>query len=92
MVLPEAEVAHGFAYHHVPLDGQDHQGPQGNFTCKAVSCWSARHLPGPHCPSKEAALILYGRGQLGRQPGAAKVRPRGRWGLDTENRKEEAAG
>lgn len=37
MILPEAEVAHRFADHHVALNGQDHQGPQGNFTCKAVS-------------------------------------------------------
>ena len=37
VVLPEAEVAHGLAHHHVPLDGQDHQGPQCDFTCKAAA-------------------------------------------------------
>lgn len=77
VVLPKAEVAHGLAYHHVPLDGQDHQGPQGNFTCKAVSCRSACYLPGLHCLAKEVARkATWGR------PG---VRPQGGVGLDLEN-------
>ena len=37
VILPEAEVAHRLADLHVALNGQDHQGPQGDFTCKAVS-------------------------------------------------------
>ena len=53
MVLPKAEVAHGLTHHHVPLNGQDHQRPQGNFTCKAVSYQSTHHLPGPHCPKRK---------------------------------------
>lgn len=36
MILPKAEVAHGLADHHVALNGQDYQGPQADFTCKAV--------------------------------------------------------
>lgn len=77
MVLPKAEVAHGLADHHIPLDGQDHQGPQGDFTCKAVSCRSACFLPRLHCLSKEVARkATWGR------PG---VRPQGGAGLDIEN-------
>lgn len=73
MVLPKAEVAHGLAYHHVPLDGQDHQGPQGNFTCKAVSCRSACWTP---LSKEEARKATWGR---------PRVRPQGGAGSDMEN-------
>lgn len=33
VVLPKAKVAHGLADHDVSLDSQDHQRPEGNFTC-----------------------------------------------------------
>lgn len=44
VVLAEAEVAHRFAHHHVSFNGQDHQRPQGNLTCKIVSAQLPSHL------------------------------------------------
>lgn len=41
MILPKAEVAHGLADHYVPLNSQDHQGPQGDFTCKTVGSYQS---------------------------------------------------
>lgn len=41
MILPKAEVAHGLADHYVSLNSQDHQGPQGDFTCKAVGSYQS---------------------------------------------------
>lgn len=41
MILPKAEIAHGLADHYVSLNSQDHQRPQGDFTCKAVGSYQS---------------------------------------------------
>lgn len=54
----ELEAAHRFADDDVPLDGQDHQWPESNFTCRKKVTKSYQFTSGPQRTSEHTKELL----------------------------------